>query len=192
MAINLVKEYRICQVIATERPRQPYVFRAREVNGNIWSEVQAELTMDQETCQGFKITPSVDLVGRVLRIRLKPRVLKRIEEGNKETQVFSSADMEDRQRNEVLITRIVQHEEWRQAYGSASPYDKLFQHVEYFLFATTDNRDEKDRLQHCPFYQLLVDLTETEFMAYNRLAPGTVLGISLELLPAGYKKEREG
>lgn len=171
--MQLTKTFRIEEIHGTSISNAPFRLILNKVDSP-FDDIQSNLIMNQETLGRHGIVPSLALVGMYIECQLTSRVL----DINSNAPIFTDAD--NLRADDVLIEKITKHESWTQVFRSPRRKD-----VTYSLHAKShDGGGGTLSICPCPFYDLVVNLTEEEYGYLIRLPPLTVFEAKFVVLPA--------
>lgn len=171
--MNITKEFRIHAVTAARVSNAPFQI---VLEGNPFRrDKESSLTLDAETCARFGIPMSLELVGRRLVCSFESRELPLEDSG-----LFKGRpDMKQLDHDDLAIRSLHKNERVTPLFFGTIPSSKhaeMSRTLELSSFGGGDGIHPSSL--PCPFYRIVLELTEEEYEACKALPPTSVMHAS--------------
>ena len=173
--MQIVKEFRILEVRIARVSNAPFQV---VLEGNLFQrDDKSTLTFDADTLVRFGITMSPDLVERTLVCSFESRELPLETEG----QFKGRADMNTITSDDLEVHVLQMNERVSPSFGTIPPskYSEISRTLELSSFGGGDG------IYHnpfpCPFYRIVLELSEKEYEACKALPPTSVFKVNFRL-----------
>ncbi len=173
--MQITKEFRIHEVKAARVSNAPFQII---LEGNLFRrEDESSLTLDTETCVRYNIPMSLDLVGRTLVCSFESRELPLKNDGHFEGLV----DMELLENDNLAIHSLKRNEVISSSFGVIPPskHSEVSRVLKLSSFGGGDGIHPSPL--PCPFYRIILELTDEEYEACKVLPPTSVFKVNFHL-----------
>jgi hypothetical protein len=173
--VQITKEFRIHEVKAARVSNAPFQI---VLEGNPFRRNgESSLTLDADTCMRFSIPMSLDLVGRTLICSFESRELPLEANGHFKGHV----DMKALDTDDLAIHSLHKNERVSPSFGMIPPskHSEVSRTLELSSFGGGDGIHPSP--MPCPFYRIVLELTEEEYEACKALPPTSVIRTSFRL-----------
>ncbi len=173
--MKITKEFQIQEARKSTCSNAPYQI---VLAGNPFiKESMSTLTFDRDTCKRYSIPYSLDVAGRSLICSFESRQLP-----IKKTGHFAGrVELESLLDNDLFITSLMNNEQMSRSFGTIPPskYTKASHLLKLNSFGDGDGIHPSPL--PCPFYQITLELSESEFLACKELQPESVMRVDFHL-----------
>jgi len=173
--MQITREFRIHEVKAARVSNAPFQI---VLEGNPFRrEEESSLTLDTDTCARYNIPMSLDLVGRTLVCSFESRELPLKNNGHFKGHV----DMESLENDNLAIHSLKRSEVVSSFFGMIPPskHSEVSRTLELSSFGGGDGIHPSSL--PCPFYRIVLELSDEEYEECKALSPTSVIKASFRL-----------
>ena len=174
--MQITKEFRIHEVKAAEISNAPFQI---VLKGNPFKQEKDHsfLTLDENTCARYNVPMSLDLIGRTLVCSLESRELPLKDSGH----LMGHVDMDSLGSDDLAIHSLKRSETVSPSFGTIPPskHNEVSRTLELFSFGGGDGIHI--HVTPCPFYRIVLELTDEEYEVCKALPPTSVIRVSFRL-----------
>ena len=167
----MMRKFKICEVKAKKINNVPFQI---VLEGDPFRrEQESSLTFDTDTCVRYNIPMSLDLVGRTLVCSFESRELPLRNKGH--------VDMESLENDNLAIHSLKRSEVVSPSFGMIPPskHSEVSRTLELSSFGGGDGIHFSPL--PCPFYRIVLELSDEEYEECKALSPTSVIKASFRL-----------
>ena len=173
--MQITKEFKIHEVKAARVSNAPFQI---VLEGNPFRrERESSLTLDTDTCTRYNIPMSLELVGRTLICSFESRELPLKNDGHFKGHV----DVESLDSDTLAIHSLKRSEVVSPSFGMIPPakHSEVSRTLELSSFGGGDGMHLSPL--PCPYYRIVLELSDEEYEACKALSPTSVIKASFRL-----------